>query len=180
MATRARLLIISLTLSLGGCGASLDSLSTGSLFGGSSKTAAPAAAPQIPNDPTTRAMQVGTTSARALKCGFNFDPVKLRTQFLANEAGALGNAQDVAKIEKVYDVSFNGISKAVAGQGASYCSAHKTAEIKSALNRHLAGDYTPELPKAEPEPEEEGLFGGSSASNDSNGIKYRIPGDNRE
>ena len=29
-------------------------------------------------DPTSRAFQVGSTSARAVKCGYNFDPNKLR------------------------------------------------------------------------------------------------------
>ena len=111
-------------------------------------------------------MQVGTTSARAVKCGFNFDPVKLRTQFLAAESTALTNADDAAKLGKIYDVSFTGISKAVAGQDEAYCSPAKTAKIKEALNRHLAGDYTP----APPEPvveEDGGLFGSLSSSGNS-------------
>jgi hypothetical protein len=146
-------LVLGLTLS--GCGASLPGLSTGSLFGGDSATAPP---PPPPNDPTSRAIQVGATSARAVKCGFNFDPVKLRTQFLANEALALTNPADTDKLSQVYDTSFRGISKAVADQGEGYCSPNKTRTIKEALNRHLTGDYTP----APPEPLEEddgGLFG---------------------
>lgn len=175
MTVRARLLISLLVLPLSGCGASLDNLSTGSLFGGSSGPKPP---PQITNDPTTRAMQVGTTSARALKCGFNFDPVRLRTQYLAAEAGSLTNAQDIAKVEKIYDVSFNGISKAVVNQGAGYCSASKTARIKAALNRHLAGDYTPDAPV--PQPEEEGLFSSNNSSSESSGIKYSNPWERNE
>lgn len=170
MAVRARLLICLVPLSLGGCGASLDSLTTGSLFGGSE--AAAQKPPTIINDPTSRAIQVGSTSARALKCGFNFDPVKLRTQYIAAEAGTLPNAQDVSKIEKIYDVSFSGVSKAVADQGASYCNQAKTTRIKAALNRHLAGDYTPEPP--EPKPEEESLFSDLSSS-DEGGVKYSNP-----
>jgi hypothetical protein len=144
-----------------GCGASIGNMTTGSLFGGSS--AAPAA-PQVVNDPTARAMQVGTTSARAQKCGFNFDPVRLRTQFLATESPALTNPADAAKLAQIYDTSLNGLSKAVAGQGQDYCSADKTRKIKEALNRHLAGDYTPTPP--EPVEEEAGIFGdlGSSSS----------------
>lgn len=163
---------LALCLGLAGCGASLPSLSTGSLFGG--ETAKPAA-PQISNDPTSRAMQVGTTSARAIKCGYNFDPVKLRTQFLASESATLTTAADADKLAKIYDVSFSGVSKAVSEQGYSYCSPAKTAKIKEALNRHLSGDYTP----SPPEPvaaEDDGLFGDVGATNggdfkDSNPMK---------
>lgn len=142
---------------ISGCGASIGNMTTGSLFGGGSAgTAAPAVA-QVVNDPTARAMQVGTTSARAQKCGFNFDPVRLRSQFLAAESPALTNPADAAKLSQIYDTSVNGLSKAVAGQGQDYCSAGKTRIIKEALNRHLAGDYTPAPP--EPVEVESGIFG---------------------
>lgn len=155
---------------LGGCGASIPNLTTGSLFGGSS--AAPAAAPQVSNDPTSRAIQVGTTSARAQKCGFNFDAVKLRTQFLATESAT--NPADAAKLGQVYDIAFNGVSKAVVAQSEDYCTPHKTATIKEALNRHLTGDYTPATP--EPVADDGGLFGDlgtsdSSGYHDSNPMK---------
>lgn len=148
-----------LSLPLAGCGASIPNLTTGALFGGE---AAKPAAPQITNDPTSRAMQVGTTSARALKCGFNFDPVKLRTQFLAAETATA--PADAEKLGQMYDVGFRGISKAISAQSEDYCSKQKTLKIKEALNRHLAGDYTPAAP--EPAPEEDGgLFGDVGASN---------------
>lgn len=142
-----------LFLMVGGCGASIPGLST---------SAIKPAAPQ--NDSTARALQVGATSARALKCGFNFDPVKLRTQFLAAEAVAAPT--ETEKTGKIYDTAFNGISKAVAGQGEAYCSEQKTADIRDALNRHLTGDYAPAPPKPQ-EPEDEGLFG--DVSTDSSG-----------
>ncbi len=69
-----------------------------------------------------RAFQVGTVSARAIKCGFNFDPAKLKTNYLAYERQTAG--VDMAKIERVYDVSFN-VAKAVATE-ADYCSQEKT------------------------------------------------------
>jgi hypothetical protein len=145
---------------LTGCGASIPNLTTGSLFGGE---AAKPAAPQVSNDPTSRAMQVGTTSARALKCGFNFDPVKLRSQFLAAEMPALTNPADATKLSQIYDISFKGVSKAVADQGEGYCTEAKTQKIKEALNRHLAGDYTPTPP--EPVAQDDGgLFGGFGSS----------------
>lgn len=144
-----------LLVALGGCGATIPGFSTSALT--ANKPAAP------PNDPTARALQVGATSARAIKCGFNFDPAKLRTQFLAAEA--LTNPAETEKVQKIYDTAFNGISRAVAGQGESYCTEGKTGEIKEALNRHLAGDYTPTPPK--PEVVDEGLFG--SVSSDADG-----------
>lgn len=129
-------------IALGGCSSS-SGLSTGSLFGGATtNTAAPAAAVANPaGDPTTRAFQVGSTSARAVKCGYNFDPVKLKTSFLSNEAAAV-SAADIPRVEKVYDTAYNGVAKAVAGQ-AGYCTPDKTADIKANLTRHLAGDYSP-------------------------------------
>jgi hypothetical protein len=161
-------------LALSGCGASLPGLTTGSLFGGDSAPKAP----QITNDPTTRAMQVGSTAARAQKCGFNFDPVKLKTNFLAAETPALTNPADAGKLSQIYDTAFSGISKAVANQGEGYCTAQKTRTIKEALNRHLAGDYTPTPP--EPQPEEEGLFGSLSSDGSSPGVKQTLPTNNLE
>lgn len=158
---------------LSGCGASLPGLTTGSLFGSD----APKPAPQVVNDPTARAMQVGSTSARALKCGFNFDPVKLKTQFLAAETPALTNPADATRIGQIYDTAFNGISKAVASQGEAYCSPGKTRSIKEALNRHLAGDYTPSPPEPQAE-EDDGLFGSFSSDGSSDGVKSRWPTDN--
>ncbi|MBK9078196.1 MAG: hypothetical protein WBP38_04015 [Hyphomicrobium sp.] len=148
-------LCLALSLTLSGCGASLPGLSTGSLFGGDSAAKAP---PPPANDPTSRAIQVGSTSARALKCGFNFDPVKLRTQFIANEAMATTTPADADKIGQVYDTAFRGVSKAISEQGEGYCSPHKTQTIKEALNRHLAGDYTP-APREPVEEDDGGLFG---------------------
>ncbi|MGQ0457602.1 MAG: hypothetical protein ACT4OU_11130 [Hyphomicrobium sp.] len=154
----ARVPLIALTaVCLAGCGASLPTFSTGSLFGGAAATSAP---PPPQNDPTARALQVGTTAARAQKCGFNFDPVKLRTQFLAAEGGA--SPADAEKLGRIYDTAYRGVGKAVVDQGEAYCSSQQTTKIKIALNRHLAGDYTPSPP--EPVEEEPSLFGGSPSS----------------
>lgn len=142
-----------LVLAVAGCGASIPGLSTSAL---SNKPQAPQ------NDPTSRALQVGSTSARAQKCGFNFDPAKLRTQFLAAEAAT--NPADSDKLSKIYDTAFNGVSKAVAGQGESYCSETKVAQIKTDLSRHLTGDYT--APPPAPVQEEEGLLGDLSSPDD--------------
>jgi hypothetical protein len=143
-----RLLIVLSALTLGGCSSS-SGVSTGALLG-EGQASATAAIPSAPTgDSTSRAFQVGSTAARAVKCGYNFDPVKLRTNFLANEAATVAPT-DIPRIEKVYDTAYNGVAKAVAGQ-ANYCSQAKTAEIKTNLTRHLAGDYTPTVAKKQAE-----------------------------
>lgn len=169
MITLSRSATLALCLGLSGCGASIPGMSTGSLFG----SAAPKGPVAPANDPTSRAVQVGTTAARATKCGFNFDPVKLRTQFLASETAASANPADADKLGQVYDVSFRGVSKAVSEEGEGYCSKHKTERIKTALNRHLTGDYTPETP--EPVAEEEGLFGSFGSSDGTSTYKDSNP-----
>lgn len=150
------------TASLGGCGATLPSLTTSSLLGGSKAATANA----NPNDPIARTMDVAATSARAIKCGYNFDRVKLKNQFLASESAA--NPAEAAKLPQIYDTAFNGVSKALAGEGADYCSELKVARIKLALTRHLNGDYTPSPP--EPSRDDGGLLsgwgGGGSDSTD--------------
>ena len=157
----ATLLSAVAAMALSGCsgGPSLPSLSTGSVTPQQGAAAAPAAAeqPGTKNDPTQRAFQVGSTSARAVKCGFYFDPVRLKQQFLASEAtlGAAGEA--ITKIEKIYDVSFNGITRAITPRE-DYCTDAKSKEIKADLTRHLAGDYTPVQRKVAAK--EDGFFSG--------------------
>ncbi len=146
-------------------------LTTSALFGGNSDKALEPAAAQTQNDPVSRAMQVGTTSARALKCGFNIDPAKLRGQFITAETAA--SPADSVKITQVYDTAFRGVSRAVASQGEIYCSERKVAQIKEALTRHLAGDYSPSPP--EPEPEEEGLFSSVGSGGTEGQSKFQKP-----
>ncbi|MGD9669324.1 MAG: hypothetical protein AB7U75_09740 [Hyphomicrobiaceae bacterium] len=144
-------------------GPALPSLSTGSLSSNGNPPVATgateAAAPAVKNDPTQRAFQVGSTSARAVKCGFFFDPVKLKQQFLAAEATQGTAIADMAKVEKIYDVSFNGISRGIAAKE-DYCTAAKSKEIKEDLTRHLAGDYTPRPVKEVAAKDEGGFFSG--------------------
>ncbi|MET0409398.1 MAG: hypothetical protein ABW006_13625 [Hyphomicrobium sp.] len=160
------------TLSLAGCGASLPKLpTTGSLLGGSDT----AKENRDPNDPVARAMGVGATSARALKCGYNFDPGKLKSQYLTYEtasAPALGD-----KLSKVYDTAFAGVTKAISDKEAEeeYCTPDRTPRIKAALNRNLAGDYTP--PPSESPDDGGGLLsgwgGGSDSGNGEGGAKMK-------
>jgi hypothetical protein len=168
----AHLTLLVATVALAGCSGA-SGLTTGSLFGSDEKK--PVASTPV-NDPTMRAFQVGTVSARAIKCGYHFDPAKLKNNYLTYERTLAGPTADISKIERTYDVSFNAVAKAVASE-ADYCSPEKTKTIKADLGRHLAGDYTPSaLPK---KPEEEGLFSGwGSGGSDDEGFKQRLPMDN--
>lgn len=167
----AVVMLLLAAVAAGGCSGA-PSLSTASVLGGDSKPAEPT----VVNDPPMRAFQVGTVSARAIKCGFNFDPAKLKASYLMYEGQQPGGA-DLAKLEKIYDVSFNGVAKAVATQN-SYCTAAKVKKVKADLARHLAGDYTPSAP--ERAPEEEGIFSGwgSGGSDESKGVRSTISTNN--
>ena len=123
-----------------GCGSSAGNLLTGSTL--------PADAPSgVTNqDPLARPVAVAWTSARARRCGFHFDPGKLRASYLAYEAGQGVAGEQLGKIEKSYDTTFKVITEQVSGDN-DFCSDRKSAEIKAELQRHLAGDFTPKLPK---------------------------------
>ena len=144
--------MIARALLLGMCACGLAACSGGSglstasiLGGGSNAGAATAASPAPPpSTPTSRAFNIGMVTARATKCGYNFDPAKLKANYLAYER-ALSASADMTQIERTYDVSFNGVAKAVASES-DYCSPEKTKTIKADLARHLAGDYTPSAP----------------------------------
>ena len=150
-----RLLIAASALLLAGCGSS--GLTTASLTGGSEPAqaaAAPAGPP--PSDPTSRAVQVGATSARAVRCGFYFDPAKLKASFLAAEsAGGLAPEQ-LQKTEREYEYIRLSVTKKI-GEDKDYCTEAKAREIKGDLNRHLAGDFTPPVKK---EQVQEGFLAG--------------------
>ncbi|MDX2204029.1 MAG: hypothetical protein NW223_14860 [Hyphomicrobiaceae bacterium] len=105
----------------------------------------PDAPPGITNDnPMARPASVAWTSARAKRCGFFFDPDKLRTTFLASEARQPG--VDQAKVQSTYDNTYKLIF-ATTSADQDYCTDKRSADIKAELARHLAGDFTPNLPK---------------------------------
>jgi hypothetical protein len=149
-------LLLAATALAAGCGSSASGLITGS--------AGPADAPgSLSNeDPMARPIGVAWTSARAHRCGFYFDPNKLRASYLAFEARQ-SSAELLAKAEKTYDSTFKLIRERVGGDP-GYCTDKKGAEIKGNLQRHLAGDFAPNFPKAK-KVESCGFFGcGSTAS----------------
>ncbi len=139
--------------SAAGC-SSDGGLSTGTLIGGNS--ANPAKALPNNNTPTGRALHVGSVSGRATKCGFNFNAAALRTNYLSAEASGGTAVADLGKIEKIYDSGYRGVL-AAAARDPNYCNSKRTYVIKTALNKTLAGDYSPPPAKVE---KEVGVFGG--------------------
>jgi hypothetical protein len=116
------------------------------LLGGAAPAAADAPGSLGNDDPRARPVAVAWTSARAQRCGFFFDAGKLRSSYLAFEAREAGGDQ-LAKAEQTFDSTFKTIRQRVAADP-DYCSDTKSAEIKKDLTRHLAGDFTPNFPKA--------------------------------
>jgi hypothetical protein len=135
-------LLLAATALHAGCGGGASGLTTGGL--------PPDAPSAVSNEhPMARPVAVAWTSARAKRCGFYFDPGKLRTSYLGYEARQGAAGEQLAKIESSYDSTFKLISDRV-GADADYCSDRRGAEIKAELQRHLAGDFTPNLPKPKP------------------------------
>src|SRR5262249_4487499 len=116
------------------------------LLGGETATADGPGAGLKDDDPATRPVAVAWTAARAQRCGFYFDPGKLRASYLVYEARQ-ASPEQLAKAEKLYDSTFKAIRERVAADP-DYCSDGKSAEIKKDLTRHLAGDFTPNFPKS--------------------------------
>lgn len=182
MISRCLLLTASLVL-VGGCSAS-NGLSTGSLFGGSSKpvtataggttaaTSSPAA-PVVSNDPMNRALHVGANSARAIRCGFHFDASKLKADYMAHETAAGHSVETLSNIGKAYSTGFNGVSKGIQ-DSKTYCTPRRVDAVKAALTRYLAGDYTPPPPSKVAKAQDPGFFGGlfNSDDADNSGPKF--------
>ena len=133
-------------LALGGCGggSSGAGVSTASLLDGS-PSGSSEVAPIANTDPNARPVQVAWTAARAQRCGFAFDAAKLKASFLASEARGGALQPQLASGEKTYDQTYTSIAAKIKGEQ-DYCDSKKTASIKADLQRHLAGDFTPNLP----------------------------------
>lgn len=134
-----------------GCSGASEPGATGSLFSSNANSPKlvpvmpPDAPPGVSNDsPMARPASVAWTAARAKRCGFFFDPVKLRASYMAYEARQPG--QDLAKVESTYDNTFKLILAKVSAEG-DYCDETRSREIKAELARHLTGDFNPNLPK---------------------------------
>ena len=150
-------LVLVLAAALSGCSGG-GGLSTSSILGSDPPTPPAAQAVAAPSDPTSRAFQVGSVSARAVKCGYNFDAARLKATYLSHETANGLPATELGKLEKVYDVAYSGVTKAAA-EDPNYCSEQKTRVIKADLNRLLAGDFEPPKRVAQKQ-DDGGLFSG--------------------
>jgi hypothetical protein len=150
----AQALAIASLIGLSACSGDSSALSTGSLFGGG-QTKAPT------DERTERAILAGATSARAVRCGYNFDPARLRQAYIAYETAQGGTPDELAKAEKTFDYTRASLSAKIA-QEEDFCSDSKTKDIKVALTKQLAGDFSTPPRKTEVQVSS-GWFGGSSS-----------------
>jgi hypothetical protein len=138
---------LTLALVVSGCSGG-GGFTTASLLG------TPEAKPAL-DEPTERALFSASTSARASKCGYNFDPGRLRESFLASEAANGATPEQMAKLSQSYDFTRATVSKQIANPE-EYCSTGKTREVSAALTRQLAGDF--KAPKKPPLPKSAGWW----------------------
>lgn len=95
-----------------------------------------------PQDPLARPIQVAWTSARASHCGFMFDPVKLKADFLAAEARRGVDQSQLQRTSEAYDYTRDSVTETIK-HDSNYCTKERNDAIRADLRRYLAGDYTP-------------------------------------
>jgi hypothetical protein len=145
----AALLCAAATIGLGACGnggSGASGLSTASILGEAPASVSGDRPGAKAGDPMARPIQVAWTAARAERCGFNFDPGRLRANYLAFEQSEGADAARVASVGSVYDQTVVK-TKASIGKADEYCTDAKAKEIKADLTRHLAGNYEPKVEK---------------------------------
>lgn len=141
--------IIPIALSLAAAGSLLTGcsggtgLTTSSLLTGSTPGAGAPAAKVAETDPTTRALQVAALSARAEKCGYNFDPNRIRTAYLQSESQQGATPEQLAGVTRAYDFTRQKVGSEIADDD-DYCTDARTRDIKTKLTRYLAGDFSAE------------------------------------
>jgi len=136
----ALLLACGAALLLAACGSG-NALSTGSLFGGPKEDEVKAAPPPKPITQADRLAQVASTSARAQRCSFYFDPNQLKASYLAAEQ-AEATPEQMQKLDREYDVLRAKVLSAIASDD-GYCTEGRNRDIKASLTRHIAGDFNP-------------------------------------
>jgi hypothetical protein len=95
-----------------------------------------------PEDPLARPIQVAWTSARATHCGFMFDPVKLKADFMAEESRRGVDPYQLQRYAEAYDYTRESVMYTIKAD-ANYCNKERNDAIRADLKRYLAGDYTP-------------------------------------
>ena len=128
-----RAFAVAAALGVTGCGNG-GGVTTGSLFGSSQPK-------PVTDERTERALEVAATSARAGRCGYNFNAAKLRQAYLSYETAQGGTPEQLAKAEKVFDYTRTSLAEKIAKEE-DFCSDGKTKDIKASLTRNLAGDFS--------------------------------------
>jgi hypothetical protein len=95
-----------------------------------------------PQDPLARPIQVAWTSARASHCGFMFDPVKLKADFMAEEARRGVDQYQLQRTSEAYDYTRDSVMDTIK-HDSNYCTKERNDAIRADLRRYIAGDYTP-------------------------------------
>jgi hypothetical protein len=85
---------------------------------------------------------VAWTSARASHCGFMFDPVKLKADFMAEEARRGVNQYELQRYSEAYDYTRESVTETIK-HDSNYCNKERNDAIRADLRRYLAGDYSP-------------------------------------
>jgi hypothetical protein len=130
--------------------------------GGGLTTASLLGTPAQPpvDEPTDRALHSAAISARAIKCGYNFDPAKLRENFLASEAANGVTPEQMTKLGQSYDFTHATVSKQISNPE-EYCSNERTRQVSADLTKQLAGDFR--APKKPPLPKSAGWWDTASS-----------------
>lgn len=115
---------------------------TGSVTGKEGVSTDKAARYVSPQDPLARPIQVAWTSARASRCGFMFDPEKLKADYLADESRRGLDPNQLGQMAKAYDYTRQSVADTISADP-KYCSKDRTNAIRADLRRYLAGDYSP-------------------------------------
>ncbi|HEV3242623.1 MAG TPA: hypothetical protein VGY14_05200 [Methyloceanibacter sp.] len=134
-----------LAMAVGGSLALLQGCSTVERVTGTSKPGATtdAAARYVqPQDPMARPIQVAWTSARATYCGFMFDPVKLKNDYMADESRRGTDPYQLRHLSEAYDYTLKSVTDTIKDDP-KYCNKERTDAIRADLKRYLAGDYAP-------------------------------------
>ena len=129
--------------------------------GGGGTTASLLGTPEKPpvDEPTERALNAAAVSARASKCGYNFNPTRLREAYLASEAAGGATPEQMTKLGQSYDFTHATISKQISNPE-EYCSEQRTRQVSADLTKQLAGDFR--APKKAELPKSVGWFGEAS------------------
>ena len=134
---------------LAGLVAACSSGSPTSILTGSTSSAPAPAPPPVAATPADRATLAATTAAQAARCGYNFDPARLRNGYFTYEAAQGTGAPELASLEKTYDTTRSRISGAI-GSADEFCVEEATEKIKRDLPRNLAGDFSAPVKRAPP------------------------------